>query len=756
MSSIPGSVAADNGATIGHALAVLARPGQVVELRIPNCPRNGVTTAGYFNDFRKLSEVATRYNGRAAGVYVTLNEINPALLARLNNRVEEYVKQTTSDADVLRRRWFPSDFDPVRPAGIPSTDAEHKAALQRAAKARDYLSSLGWPMPAEADSANGGHLLYAIDLPNDEESLRLVNRCLATLDWMFSDAAVSVDTTVGNAARIWKLYGTLGHKGDGTSDRTHRVARLLAVPDPVGVVPRDLLEALAAKGPPEEPKRQAHAGTGSNGDGRFELAGWVDGRNLDVSREGSWKGSGYRYVLGTCPWNSDHTDNSAFIVRWPSGVIGAGCHHNGCQGKGWHELRDLKEPGWRDKYTPATGNSSTGQTATVYEPRLITSAEFDAGDYALSWLVKHVAVKGQPLTFGGGKKLLKTSIVVDFAVSVAGGRPFLGQFFVPEPCRVAVLSGESGQASLQNLARRVAAAKGLRLADLDILWGFDLPQLADATHLGALQEAIEKHGIKLLFLDPLYLSLLAGQGPEGLSASNLYQIGPLLLAVAKTCLAAGCTPALVHHFKLTRRDPYGEPQLEDLAFAGIQEFSRQWILLGRRSPFDPDNPEGKHELWLSAGGSAGHSLLRAVDVYEGRLADDFTGRTWRVEVFKPTEARAVETDSRGAERQRQITRRQKDDEAQVLEALDKLDPQQEGKATLTKLRNLTHDRGLSRDRCDRAVDRLAEAGVVVAVEVMVEGGSGSFQTAKGYQRAPATVVTEAPAEAEQGSLEGFV
>src|SRR5262249_31779968 len=178
----------------------------------------------------------------------------------------------------------------------------------------------------------------------------------------------------------------------------------------------------------------------------------------------------------------------------------------------------------------------------------------------------------------------------------------------------------------------------------------------------------------------------AGQGADGLSASNLYQIGPLLLAVAKACLAGGCTPGLVHHFRLTRKDTYAEPQLEDLSYAGIQEFARQWILLARRSPFDPDDEQGKRELWLSAGGSAGHSLLRAVNVYEGRLGEDFGGRTWRVEVVTPSDARAVEQDAKGAEKGRKAERRQRDAEAKMLSAIDQLDPDSLGKATLTKIR----------------------------------------------------------------------
>ncbi len=44
------------------------------------------------------------------GIYVTLNAVNPALLARRANRVKMRLTRsdsTTSDADILRRRWLP-------------------------------------------------------------------------------------------------------------------------------------------------------------------------------------------------------------------------------------------------------------------------------------------------------------------------------------------------------------------------------------------------------------------------------------------------------------------------------------------------------------------------------------------------------------------------------------------------------------------------------------------------------------------------
>ena len=79
-----------------------------------------------------------------------------------------------------------------------------------------------------ADSGNGAHLNYRIDLPNDDLSRALIKRALEALDLQFSDSVVKVDLTTHNAARIWKLYGTPAVKGDSTPERPHRLSHVTA------------------------------------------------------------------------------------------------------------------------------------------------------------------------------------------------------------------------------------------------------------------------------------------------------------------------------------------------------------------------------------------------------------------------------------------------------------------------------------------------------------------------------------------------
>src|SRR5829696_1832744 len=126
-----------------RTLEVLFQPGAVVELR---AFRGRETISGYYDDHPALAREARKLDKRAYAVYVSLNEVDSTLLARASNRTRKvYREPTTSDGDIVRRRWLPLDFDPVRPSGVSATDAEKKAARRRALEVRGFLRGLGWP-----------------------------------------------------------------------------------------------------------------------------------------------------------------------------------------------------------------------------------------------------------------------------------------------------------------------------------------------------------------------------------------------------------------------------------------------------------------------------------------------------------------------------------------------------------------------------------------------------------------------------------
>jgi hypothetical protein len=310
--------------TARRFLAALKPTGGVVEMRCPGHPRGKATTAGFFDDHQKLLSAAARLSGQC-NVYVTLNDIDRAMLAHANNRTKPYIEHTTADANVTRRTNLVIDVDPARPSGIPSTDEEHAAALQVVALIRDFLTGRGWPAPVHADTGNGGELIYATDLANNDGARQLVKRCLLALAARFDDNVAHVDTGMFNAARIVRLIGTMNCKGDGTAERPHRLSRLIAAPDRRSVVPADLLEELARTAPPEEPPRSQHEpGNGIRADD------FLRKHNLGTSKVKAWQG-GTLYELETCPFDEAHK-RTARVVQFSSGGLNFSCFHNGCQG----------------------------------------------------------------------------------------------------------------------------------------------------------------------------------------------------------------------------------------------------------------------------------------------------------------------------------------------------------------------------------------------------------------------------------------
>ena len=238
----------DVEAAVRSALTVLLSSGEVFEIRALGA--RAALAVGYFDDPALAARTVVRLDRRAdvRGVYVTLNPLDQACLSRAVNRSDRNVK-ASADADIAHRRWLLIDLDPVRPAEVSSTAEELRAAKERASLVRDTLAGRGWPMPVEAESGNGAHVLYAIVLSNDDAATNLVKQCLAALDLLFSDDEVAIDRSVNNAGRIVRLYGTTTRKGDNAADRPHRRSALVHVPTTIVPVSREQLEALACSLP---------------------------------------------------------------------------------------------------------------------------------------------------------------------------------------------------------------------------------------------------------------------------------------------------------------------------------------------------------------------------------------------------------------------------------------------------------------------------------------------------------------------------
>lgn len=467
---------------IRRTLDVLFAPGQVVELRVFT---DRGTLRGYFDDFDVLAREAASVDGRAEGIYVTLNPVRPELLARSVNRMRR-AKQgdSTADHDILRRCWFPVDFDPVRPKGISSTDGEHDAALERARECARWLLDLGWPKPLGADSGNGFHALYRVDLPNDDATRGLFQACLEALDLRFGDELVKVDRTTFNAGRIWKLYGTLACKGDATEERPYRRSELRK--EPGGPVGPEFLEALAATAPRPGRNRKTPREDATLDDLGTALAA----AGLEVARSGSWKDGGWKWVLATCPWNEDHTDLSAYVVRFANGAVAAGCHHDGCAERSWADLKEL------------LGLSSRGESSTNGQGlfRLLRGSDVKIERMRWAWH-RRIPLDGVTLV-PGREGLGKTAMVYDLAAQLTRGELEGDLFGVPAD--IIVITTEDAVTTV-HAPRLIAAGADMKRVhflesrDPDCVIPFMVPRDVDA--LNRLLDEVDNPG--MIIVDPL-------------------------------------------------------------------------------------------------------------------------------------------------------------------------------------------------------------------------------------------------------------
>ena len=361
---------------ITHALRLWFQAGDVFEVRVLDAVsadyRREHIESGYF-DYEHISAVPEALKRLLSfrGVYVTVNPVNPDLLARAVNRLRPAGRNpTTADTDIVRRRWLLIDCDPKRSSGVSSTKAEHESALAKAREIRDGLSSLGWPDPIMTDSGNGAQLMYRIDLPADDGEL--VRRVIGEIAKASSEQ-VAIDTSVHNPARIWRLPGTMNCKGDSIPERPHRMARILEEPqDIVSVSLKQMQDIVSYQnkdpqtdGPDDEWKHTMPA---------FDLDSWIAQYCPELGSPQPWKG-GRKWIFPVCPFNEAHTNKSAVLIQEPSGAVAFKCHHNGCSGNDWRALRELREPGCYDRREEA---NSDVDLSGILKPNRIEKQEKEA------------------------------------------------------------------------------------------------------------------------------------------------------------------------------------------------------------------------------------------------------------------------------------------------------------------------------------------------------------------------------------------
>lgn len=305
-------------------------PGSVVELRV----LGHKTWSMYCNNIETLLHGLSLVQPGSGGIYSPINEINTACYDReQKDKLLMSPKSTTSDKEIEGRNWILIDIDPERVSGTNATDDEKSFAYELMKTIGLFLQQQGFSSPVVADSSNGYHLYYKVEIANTDENTEIVKNILQVLDMYFSTEKVKVDITVYNAARISKIIGTRSNKGSDTKERPQRMSRFVKIPDDIETTDIAYLKKVANL----LPKREAPSRM-NNYNEQFDLHGFFSKYGIEIKKEASFK-NGTKYILAHCPFDENHKAPDSAVFHMNDGSYGFKCLHNSCANRTWRDFR---------------------------------------------------------------------------------------------------------------------------------------------------------------------------------------------------------------------------------------------------------------------------------------------------------------------------------------------------------------------------------------------------------------------------------
>lgn len=544
------------------------------------------TFTGYFTDPEQMIEAIKFYDGY--GIYATINAVKESCYGRSQRDkiMKTYGRSepTTSDNDIDFRSCILIDIDPERPSGTNASDEEKARALDVTRNVYSFLRGQGFNEPVVADSANGYHLYYRVDLANSPENEALVKEFLQALDMLYSvDGEASIDLSVFNASRIAKLIGTTSNKGADTADRPQRISKFLSVPAEWQMNDIAYIRKVAAMLPkPEEPSR-------FNGYSRtpFDVEKFVSDHGIGIARRSRYK-NGLKLILDECPFNSNHKAPDAALFIQDGGAVGFKCLHNSCQHYGWRDFRLHFDPQAYDR----RDYEEYRQKRTYYgkvEPRPIEPVKEDErgkkwlsmGD--IKWFDPSQLISIPTGILDIDRKIMGFTlgdVTILSGLSGAGKTTLLDSFILSAAQRgykVAAWSGELQGFRFQSWLDQMAAGKGyvrqkpgyenLYYAPKDVsakindwlagkFWLYNNDYGDEWSHLFPdIQECVDNFGVNLILLDNLMaLDIDDIDGEANEKQTRLIKSLKRYAKTANVHIVLVCHPRKEQSFQLLRKE----------------------------------------------------------------------------------------------------------------------------------------------------------------------------------------------------------
>ena len=303
--------------------------------------------------------------------------------------------------------------------------------------------------------------------------------------------------------------------------------------------------------------------------------------------------------------------------------VGIGTLVEWAKESGWKPSWSQSKSSPQDAFGPIDANEQKTKEETIEEElnRLLGSWGYDPpmnameianADLRMEYLINGLVPKDQSVVIAGPAKSFKTTLALEIGICLASKWKVFGQYEVPEQKRVMMFSAESGKAKLKQSAERISDSLGFAFGFLNQWFhmSFWVPKAKNTELMRIFELHLKIYRPEVLLLDPLYLSL------DGEVMANLSLNSQQIAALCGICERYGCTPLVVDHIKKTSQNAQSHKPLDlvDLQGSGKAEFFRAWLLISHRARFDEKSSQAK--LWMTAGGSYGHSNLLAIDVVE--------------------------------------------------------------------------------------------------------------------------------------------
>jgi len=311
--------------------------------------------SGYFRKFENLiSKIEPYTNMDDEQIYFVLNSIDKDCYAR--PQCEKFIKSpkvTTTDSDIIRRKFLLLDFDPIRKSQTNSSDSQFELAHKKAQDVYRFLiKEKGFTDSIICISGNGWHIIVPVDLPCDEETNKVIKDFYTYMGSIFSDENVEFDEKVYTNARLTKLYSTWAKKGANVPSNPWRQSKIVYIPKELKPTPIEKIKELADLAPKEEQKQLPNRPNRqyNNGNAPFDLRTWLNSYGIVYKEES--QGDGTKFVLEHCPWEDTHSNKQKWdsaLFQNSSGQITFSCFHSHCAGKTWHDVRLHYEPNAYDK-----------------------------------------------------------------------------------------------------------------------------------------------------------------------------------------------------------------------------------------------------------------------------------------------------------------------------------------------------------------------------------------------------------------------